>query len=201
MNEKIPVENLPNNFKSISSLAAWCLKSRIGIYGHNTPQARSKFFEDHKRGVLVVENPKNITRDEVLSYFAVAGLTVIEKGNPTYDGELHVKKTAAEIRSLEARAEKAEHELEVARGQYLRKEDVRLELALKIAVFEAGFKTMVRVNAADWISKCGGNTKKEQLFCDLVFAEIDALLKEFGNMEEIKVVMAKGSLPWEKGLR
>jgi len=199
MTMKIPDENLPNKFKSISQFASWCLKNRIGLYGRNTPQARSKFFEDYKRGVLVVEDPKCITRDEALRYFAVAGLTVIEKGNPAFDGDLYAKKTAAEIRALELRAKKAEFELARDRGEYIKRHDVLMETAIKIAAFEAGFKTMIRVNAADWICKSGGNPQKANMLCELAFAEIDSLLNEFGRMTEINVIISKDPLPWELG--
>lgn len=199
MSSKIPVENLPNYFGSISKLAAWCLKNRIGLHGHNTPQARSKFFEDHRRGVLVIEDPKRITREEALQYFAVAGLAVVEVGNPAYDGGLFARKTGAEIRALEARASKAEHELKIMRGEYIPRDDVRLQLAVKLTALEAGIKTMIRVNAVDWIYKVGGDPQKAGMFCELAYAEIDALLNEFGNMEEIRVVIVKNPPPLDVG--
>jgi len=199
MTTKIPVENLPSNFKSISKLAAWCMKNRIGLYGRNTAQARSKFFEDYKRGVLVAQDPKCITQEEALQYFAVAGLTVIEKGNSAHDGDLFTRKTQAEVRALELRAKKFEFELERERGKYILRAEVELQTAIKINLFEAGFKSMIRTNAADWIYRTGGNAGKANMFCELVYAEVDALLDEFGKMNEIDVIITKDPLPWNPG--
>ena len=96
-----------------------------------------------------------------------------------------------EIEKLEVQTEKLRFELDKERGKYILKEDVRLQVAIKLAALEAGIKNTVRVNAADWIHKTGGDAKKERMFCDLVYAEVDLLLGEFGNMEEIKVEVRK----------
>lgn len=75
----------------------------------------------------------------------------------------------------------------------LPKKEVCLQTAMKIAALEAGLKHAVRTSSIDWIAAVGGDLKKTQVLCDLVYPVIDDLLDQFGRIDEIKVIVKRSA--------
>ena len=151
---------------------------------------KSKVYQDKRKGLLRCGENGTISEDDALAYAVRSELGKVSDAVAEIDQYAGVR-SKKEIEKLEVQTEKLRFELDKERGKYILKEDVRLQVAIKLAALEAGIKNVVRVNAADWIHKTGGDAKKESMFCNLVYAEVDLLLGEFGNMEEIKVEVRK----------
>ena len=151
---------------------------------------KSKVYQDKRKGLLRCADDGTIAEDDALAYAVRADLGKVTDAIAEVDQYAGVR-SKKEIEKLEVQTEKLRFELEKERGRYILKEDVQLQVAIKLSALEAGIKNVVRVNAADWIHKTGGDAKKERMLCELVYAEVDALLGEFGNMEEINVTVQK----------
>ncbi|MCJ8502365.1 hypothetical protein [Desulfatitalea alkaliphila] len=184
---------MSNEFKSISAVAKYLKNRGFCLPGSKTPIARSKVFSDVKRGLFVFSDPSAITQAEVDAYCVAAGLIQMDRDRkaPGADPKVFTDKAAAQARLMAAKASKAEHELEALRGRYLLKDDVRLEQALKIAIFESGFKTLVRTRVEDMIRMVGGDPAKSRMLCDWFFSEIDSLLAAMGDMPELDIRLTK----------
>ena len=190
---------MDKNFKGLSAVAKWLKNKRYAAPGQRKPIGKTKVYEDAKRGAFVFNDPGAITPEEVLSYCHAAGLVRTERENPTAADDLHARRTAAQARMLEAKARRAEHDLAVAEGKYLPKDQARLEFAIKIATFEANFKTLIRVNAEHWITQTGGDPGRARMLCEMAYADVDRLLHEMGNLQELGVRIVKRGhpLPWD----
>ena len=153
--------------------------------------AKSKLYADARAGLIKVNTDGTVNEAEAIAY-AHRYLKKIKAAEGEKD-ELYRDKAQAELDLLVARAEKTRFETDRERGLYLLKDEVRLQVAVKIGVFEAGFKNAVRINAEDLIHKVGGDPGRAQLFCTLFYDVIDQLLGEFGDMPEIDVLIVKQS--------
>jgi len=147
---------------------------------------KSKLYNDAKNGLLKIQPDGTVRRSDVSDYILRAELKkkTDEYGNVE---ELHAQKSQKEMEKLQVQIEKLQFELQKDRGKYLLKSDVRTEIAIKIAVFEAGLKHLARTRAADWIYAVGGDAKKTQVWINLFTAAVDELLNEFGRLDEINV--------------
>ena len=177
------VEEKENSFKSVAAVIRF-------LKGKGYRVEKSKVYQDKRKGLLRCGENGTISEDDALAYAVRSELGKVSDAVAEIDQYAGVR-SKKEIEKLEVQTEKLRFELDKERGKYILKEDVRLQVAIKLAALEAGIKNTVRVNAADWIHKTGGDAKKERMFCDLVYAEVDLLLGEFGNMEEIKVEVQK----------
>ena len=148
---------------------------------------KSKIYNDVKSGLLRAEaDGRSYRSGEVLAYAVRAGLKQKEDGHRALD-EKAVEKSALEVDLLRIKKQRKEIALEKERGESIRKSDVIIEFATRLALLEAGVKHTVRTFAVDWIYAVGGDPKKADMLVELVFAEIDSLLTEVANLEEIGI--------------
>ena len=190
---------MDKNFKGLSAVAKWLKNKRYAAPGQRKPIGKTKVYEDAKRGAFVFNDPGAITPEEVLSYCHAAGLVRIERENPTAADDLHARRTAAQARMLEAKARRAEHDLALAEGRFLPRDQVRLEIAVKLGLLEAGIKNTIRVNAEDWIHRVGGDPGRARMLTELMYSDVDRLLHEMGDLQELDIRISKRGerLPWE----
>lgn len=153
---------------------------------------KSKAYQDREAGKIKVQPDGSVLESDALAYAVQAGLKKIGNGRNSDKLEVIAEKRAQEELDLtRARREKIEFETEKDRGLYIKKEEVELRTAIKIAAFESGFKHAIRTSATDWLVALGGDIKKTQLLCDLIYPVIDDLLDQMGKMEEISVVIQR----------
>lgn len=181
----------------ISGWVKYLQQNRYAAPGKRVPIGKSKVYADLKSGIFVVADEKNVTQDELARYIMAAGLVRLE-GNAQIREDLQRRRAEGQAGLIEIRREREKFELDRLRGRYIEKDEVHLTCATKCAALEAGLKNTVRINAVDWIIKTGGDPKHAKMLIALMYSEIDALLGEFGNMDEINVVVAKtpSDLPW-----
>lgn len=151
---------------------------------------KSKVYQDKNKGLLRTDAKGRVAESEALAYAVRAGLGKVADRVAELDGNA-LEKMTLEMRNLQLKNARLEFDNAREMGRYIEKDEVHLTCATKCAALEAGLKNTVRINAVDWIIKTGGDPKHAKVLVALMYSEIDALLGEFGNMDEINVVVAK----------
>ncbi len=101
--------------------------------------------------------------------------------------QLQEQKLKAEIKRLTAQAAKAEHELLIAEGKYIPREDVDLELVGRAIVLDSVLSNWIQTVAPDWIDLVKGDVKKISELIDSALAGKDAALNEFASKREYEI--------------
>ncbi len=153
---------------------------------------KSKVYADAKAGLLRVQPDRTVARADLDSYILRAGLektAAADTGGQIERGQ--AERLELENEKLRKQVEKLEWELARDKGKYLLKEDVRVEVALKIAALEAGLKHWMRTGAADLVYAVGGEPAKARVLINLYEARLDELLDEMGRLEELALEVAR----------
>ena len=176
---------------TIADVARWLRVEGYCAPGRDEPIKKSKVYQDRRTGLLTFADKKAITMTEVMAYVARAQLmqSGVKRADEVED--LTIQKLRHETRKAKEDADRKEFDNAKERGLYLKKEEVYLQTALKIAALEAGFKHLVRTDGPDWIARIENAKDKPQALCDLVYPGIDDLLDQFGRMDEIQVIVKR----------
>lgn len=151
---------------------------------------KSKVYKDAASGFLMEAAYGNgYSLNDVIAYAATQSLDKVSDSKTGKVDHLTEMRLTAEVEKLRIQVEKMTWEMNRDQGKYLLKEDVRTELALKISVFEAGFKHAVAVNAADWIAAVGGKAEKIQVMVEMMNMALDNLFSEFAEVDELDLVV------------
>ena len=148
-----------------------------------------------RKGILPVSDPKAITLAEVERYITRAMLVKRSGAGSRKDEieDLSALRVKRELEKLNIDIRIKELSYKKESGLVVLKKDVYLHTSMKIAALEAGLKHAVRTSSIDWIAAVGGDLKKTQVLCDLVYPVIDDLLDQFGRMDEIKLVVKRSA--------
>lgn len=153
---------------------------------------KSKLYQDAKAGFLSGDETHGYTLDAVLAY---AHTQMLEKVAGSDKGSridlLTEVRLQKEVEKLTEQVKKLQFELSRDQGKYLLKEDVRTELAQRIAVFEAGFKHLVRTMAPEWVALVAGNQAMTDPLMAAMFAAIDELLNEMAAVDELDLIVQR----------
>jgi hypothetical protein len=150
---------------------------------------KSTLFYARKAGKLEVKADGSVLESDLLSYAVKAGLKKVKSGkNDAKTDEIYEEKAKEELELTRARREKIEFETQKDKGLYTKTDEVLLAVAVKIAVLEASWKNMVRVNAEEWLQRSNG---RGGLLKELIYADFDKLLDDFGNMPEVNVLIKR----------
>jgi hypothetical protein len=169
-------------FRRLSEVVKWLQEQGYKV-------KKSKVYLDAKSGYLAAAEDGGYSREAVLAYVHTQSLEKIADSKAGVLDALSEKRLKKEVEKLTVQVDKLTWDMARDQGKYLPKEDVRTELALKISAFEAGFKHMAATRASDWITAVGGRQEKQQVFVDMVYSAIDTLLEEFGQVEELELVV------------
>jgi hypothetical protein len=151
---------------------------------------KSKIYLDAKAGYLV-GTEDGYTLNDVLAYVHTQSLDKIADNKAGKLDALSEKRLEKEVEKLTVQVQKLTWDMEKDQGKFLPKEDVRMELALKISLFEAGFKHIVATSAQDWASSIGAESGKYEILIDLINRAIDTLLGEFAECDELDLIIMK----------
>ena len=173
----------PVRFKKLSEVVKFLTEEGYKI-------KKSKIYLDAKAGYLV-GTEDGFTLNDVLAYVHTQSLDKIADNKAGKLDALSEKRLEKEVEKLTIQVEKLTWDMDRDQGKYLLKEDVRIELALKISAFEAGFKHAVATNAQDWVSLVGGISEKSQILVERIHHAIDALLAEFAEVDELDLIITK----------
>ena len=176
---------------SMADVIRWLQTERYCAPGRDDPVKPAKVYKDGKKGLLSFANKNGITLTEVMAYVARAQLMKASVNRADEAEDLNIQKLRHETRKAKEDADRKEFDNARDRGLYLKKEDVELQTALKIGMFEAELKNWVRTSVIDWINQIEKSSNKPQALCDLVFEGIDDLLNRLARMEEINVIITR----------
>jgi len=176
---------------TMADVAKWLRTEGYCAPGRDEPVKKSKVYQDRRKGLLSFADMKAVTMTEVMAYVARAQLMKSSVKRSDEAEDLNIQKLRHETRKAKEDADRKEFDNAKERGLYLKKEEVYLQTALKIAALEAGLKHLVRTDGPDWIARIDKSRDKPQALCDLVYQGIDDLLDQFGRMDEINVVVKR----------
>jgi hypothetical protein len=176
---------------TMADVAKWLRTEGYCAPGRDEPVKKSKVYQDRRKGLLSFADMKAVTMTEVMAYVARAQLMKSSVNRADETEDLNIQKLRHETRKAKEDADRKEFENAKERGLYLKKEDVYLQAALKIAALEAGLKHLVRTDGPDWIARIEEARSKPQALCDLVYPGIDELLNQFGRMDEIRIIVKR----------
>lgn len=172
-------------FSRLSDVVKWLKDQGYKI-------GKSKLYQDAKSGMLNGSDADGYTLDAVLAYAHTQMLDKVADPAQKID-VLTEKRLQKEVEKLTAQVEKLQFELQRDRGKYLPKDEVRTELALKVAAFEAATKHMIRVEADGWIEMVGGNLERKEAWVGKIYDGLDRLLGEMGACEELDLIVKRAN--------
>ena len=93
--------------------------------------SKSKIYRDKEKGMIRVQPDHTVLETEVRAYAA----TLERKdGNIKDLGDLHARKTAKEVESLDLKVKKQRFEFDLAKKKYIPKKDFEAEMAARAMV-------------------------------------------------------------------
>lgn len=147
--------------------------------------SKSKIYRDQGKGMIRVNPDGTVPETEVRAYAA----TLERVGGDISDlSDIHAKKTAREVESLEIKIAKQKYELEKDQGKYLPRADFELELAARAVIFETGLKHRIRSKVSEWIALVGGKADKGPDLLESMEAEIEAELSSYATTKTFQVL-------------
>lgn len=152
---------------------------------------KSKVYQDAKAGFLTGDDTLGYTLEAVLAYAHTQMLEKVSTGKSTKIDRLTEVRLEKEVEKLTEQVKKLQFELSRDQGKYLLKEDVRTELAQRIAAFEAAFKHLVRTSAAEWVEMVAGDQSMTDRMAARIYGDIDAMLNEMAVIDELDLVVRR----------
>jgi hypothetical protein len=149
---------------------------------------KSKFYQDCKNGLCRVQSDGSVLESDIKAYISKAGL--VKPNQAAYEiesSELTRKRQKREVEKLTAQVEKLDFENKILRKEYMRRDQVETEQAIKAGALMAGLTHTYRIFARDAIQMVEGNLKHTQALVNFWTAKAEDLFNEFARMEEIQV--------------
>jgi len=161
------------------------------LQGQGYKIKKSKLYNDAKAGLLAVQADGTVLKADVSDYILRGDLkrTSDEFGNMS---KTQAEKLVNENEKLKIQIEKLRFDFEKDKKLHILRSDAETATAVKIGALESGLKHLAMIKAVDWIVAVGGDPKKVRVWQELFYADVDDLLHEFGNMDEIEVLVRKG---------
>lgn len=145
---------------------------------------KSKAYTDRDRGLLRVNADGTIGDAEARAYAAtldrVADKTGVVEENTA-------KKLAREVERLTLQNEKLRFDMERDKREWVKKDDVETDLALRCAVFEAGIKHALQSRMSEVVRMVGGKIERTQAAVDVLCDAVDNLLNDYARAEAVEV--------------
>jgi len=101
--------------------------------------------------------------------------------------ELQEQKLKAEIKRLNAQAAKAEHELMVAEGKYVLRDELDMELVGRATILNVNLSNWITNNAAEWIQTVDGDITKISSLIAQAMDGKDQALNDFAAHSQYNV--------------
>jgi hypothetical protein len=155
---------------------------------------KSKLYADSKKGLLKLQDDKTILESDVKAYVRRSGLVKpsdLAAADPTKDDALILKRREMEIKKLEEQVAELEFKREVSQGLYILKTDFELEIAARIAVFDANLRHFFQSRISDWVSQAEGNLKKIPVLLESINQHLDEQFNEFASMKTFQVIIVE----------
>lgn len=175
----------PQGFDAIKEVLTYLVQrgfkiSQAGIYQH---QKEGKIGKDKKTGRFLLPAVEKYAR----SYLPLASTgKLIEEASEA----LQNKKLNAEIRRIEAQAEKEELSLKVTKGEYIAREEVVRELVGRGLILDSSLRHMLKTATPEIIDLVGGDHSKTGQVMDELMAFVDDVMNSFASVDDFLVTLA-----------
>ena len=147
--------------------------------------SKSKIYRDQGKGMIRVNPDGTVPETEVRAYAATLERVA---GDISDLSDLHAKKTAREVESLEIKIAKQKYELEKDQGKYIPRQDFELELAARAAILGNGLTHRVRSKVSEWVALVGGKPEKSTDLLESMETEIELELSEYATTKTFHVL-------------
>ncbi len=167
------------------------LKTAKDVLNYIQEQGRkvgqTKLYDDMNAGRLRKQKDGSFKLRDVNRY--MQSLPMLGTSDAVADkaADRQKRKEEAEIRRIQAVADKEEFNLAVAKGKFIPKEQVYLELAARAVTLAASLKTAFEANATDMVYMVDGNPKKVAAFVEHLERTLDEALNEYSREMDIEV--------------
>jgi len=171
--------------------------NRLEVYrylaSHGWGLSQRTFYRHVESGKLVKNGEGLYTRRAVKKYaetWAVlrSGQTPVEE-----EQDLAATKTRAEIARINKTLERETFELDVKQGKYILRDDVYMEMASMVVIFEAAYDHMAYTRAAEFVATVKGDQAlTEQLITTLLAAK-DDMFASISNTREWEITFNRSS--------
>ncbi len=151
--------------------------SRATLYNH---LKEGKYSKDPKTGQFLVKK---------IDKYAKNHLILEETGKKEGDENvnLQARKLKAETREREAKASRAEYELNIIKGKYIDKEDMIRELVGRALILDSSLRYTLKNAAPDIIELCSGDQKKVAVIRDELMIIIDTIMNSFASTDDFVI--------------
>ena len=160
--------------------------------------AKTRFYSDCKKGLVVMRPDGSILPRELLRY---AGAVALEKLASAGSGENHLddlsglqeKKLKKEIEKLDWDNKRKAFEYDLAQSKYLPRSDFERELAGRAVVLDSGLRRMFAAEAARMIALVSGKAEKTPELTAFLNGALDDLFRTYASTETYQVMVLPGA--------
>lgn len=154
--------------------------------------SQSNFYKHCAEGRLSPKKGSGKYTREAVDKYAGAYLKRADTGKKVADEieTMQRRKLQLELENQEKKNAKLDHELAVAQGRYVSREQVERELGGRAAIIKSGLDHLVQTRAFTWIELVGGDQAKAQELLDAMRDEFSKLLNEYARPDTLFEVIA-----------
>lgn len=180
-------DDTPQVFRNRLAASKWMRENGYKI-------GKSKLYQDTASGLLKVEPDGTVTIESVRRYIdhPEAGirehLDTVQAGADVEVREYHRRVAIAKAEKTELEAAKLRFEMDREQGKWIPRDDLEMEMAGRAAVFEHGFRNLVRIRLDDWIHLVGGNVARAGELRIVINEELDRLLNQYSRSDNFLVL-------------
>lgn len=149
--------------------------------------SKSKISRDKKKNLIRVNDDGTVFETEVRAY---AALLDRKEGSIEDLSDVHARKAAKELESLNWKIKKQQFELDREVGKYIPRKDFEAELAARAAIFDMGFRHVFNVQAREWIALVGGKPEKTSDFLAALNRVLDEQLNSYATTRTFQVMFS-----------
>jgi len=170
-------QNLPS-FPSLRAVAKHLDQAGFKI-------SKSKLSRDKLKNRIRISKEGSILETEVRAYAATLER---KEGNIEDLNDVHARKAAREVESLELKIAKQRFELDKEGGKYLPRQDFEAELAARAGIFETGLKHRFNTHVSEWIALVGGKPEKAPDFLQTLHDSLEAELSSYASTGTFQIM-------------
>lgn len=165
------------------------------IYLQDTGWAvKKQTFYNHCSDGKLKKNRKGFFTKRAVKKYAETWLVHNGLGTTVSESEdnLAKEKLRKEIKRIETSEHHERFKLDVAKGKYVKRSTLEVELSSRLVVLDHGLEYMFKVNIAEMVALVGGDVDKSPLLLDMLLKKKDEQLTHFANMEDFTVAFDEG---------
>lgn len=152
---------------------------------------------NHKRDGLISPNAQGRYLQKTVDKYAAQNLERLDGGrqDPGGDEDLQKQIKDAELRKVNAQANKIEFENDIRRGRYIDKTIVEQDRAARAVLFKSDLRNFFRREVHNIVELCGGNPELTPKLLTFFDRQVDVIIGRYSEDREFVVCMAEDKTP------